>query len=238
MATPSYSELKSLAFDRAGINVTTDAPIDDTTFARYVNDALRDVWEMSGGRIKIVASATAWTNANSATGVVTGILTDIAEVRHVWASTVSGSVGVSSGDVELDIVDFARIQYLRSASGLPTYATTVAPKECSISRLATSTPASVNLVRLDYFPGNTGFYMPIAYLPQFAEIDSATVTTPDMDDILARDGGLMCAARLCQIVDRMDLVPGIMADISQRTQEAMARKRSAQVDARQDMATR
>src|SRR5258706_14855217 len=196
MPVPTYSDLNKLALDRAGLGDPgqTDSPVPDALFARYINDALRDIWELSGGRMKNVASATAWTTAQTATGVVTGILTDVAEMLHVWASTTSGSVGVSANDVELDRADLSYIQFLRSnASGFPTY---LVPKLFALTRIATVTPASVNLLQLDYWPSVTGFYLPIKYRQQFAEIDSATVTTPDLDDVWARDGGLLCARRL------------------------------------------
>lgn len=232
MATPSYSELKNLAFDRAQVNVTTDAPISDTEFARFINEALRDVYNISGGREKTVASATAWTSAEAATGQVAGILTDVEDILHVWASTTSGSVGVSSGDTELDKAELSEILALRAnSSGYPTY---LRPKKYAVTRKATTTVADVNKLQLDYWPSVTGFYLPIMYVPQFSEIDSATVTTPDLNDIEARDGGLICAARIAQAVGRSELVPGIFADISTRTQTLMDRKLRAMLDGKQD----
>lgn len=232
MAVLVYSELKNLAFDRAQVNVTVDAPISDTEFARFINDAYSDIWPPSGGRLKTVASATAWTSAQTATGQVVGILTDVEDIRHVWASTTSGSVGVSSGDYELDRVELSRIFALRAdGSGYPTY---LKPREYAISRKATTTPASVNLLQLDYWPSVTGYYLPIAYVPQFTPIDSATVTTPDVNDIESRDIALLAASRIAQAVGRAELVPGILADISTRTQTAIQRKLEALLDARQD----
>lgn len=235
MAVLTYANLKNLAFDRAQVNVTTDAPVSDTEFARFINEAYSDVWQISGGRPKTVASATAWTSANSATGQVTGILTDVEDIIHVWASTTSGSVGTSAGDTELDRVELSYIMALRADGvGLPTYAATTPPKVYALSRKATTTPASVNLLQLDYWPSVTGFFLPIMYVPQFTEIDSATVTTPDVNDLESRDIGLLCAARIAQMVQRNDLVPGILADVSMRTQAALARKMAALMDGKQD----
>jgi len=237
MGVLTYANLKNLAFDRAQVNVTTDAPVSDTEFARFINEALVDVWAISGGRPLTVASATAWTSAQTATGQVTGILTDVEDINHCWASTTSGSVGVSSGDVELDRVELSLIMALRADGvGLPTYAATTPPKCYALSRKATTTPASVNLLQLDYWPSVTGFYLPIMYVPQFREIDSATVTTPDVNDLESRDAGLICAARIAQMVQRNDLVPGILADVSNRTAAALERKFAAMLDGKQDQA--
>jgi hypothetical protein len=212
-----------------------DSPVTDVEFARFINDALRDVWEMSGGRMKNVASATAWNSAQTATGVVTGILTDIAEIIHVWASGTSGSVGATATDVEVERKDLSYIQFLRAnAAGFPTY---LVPKFYALTRLSTVTPASVNLLQLDYWPSVTGFYLPIKYMPQWQEIDGTSVTTPDLDDIWARDGGLLCARRLAASYGREEFIPGIEADYSQRMQEALARKQSSKVDAKQQYAS-
>jgi hypothetical protein len=230
-----YSAIKNLAFDRAGVNVTTDAPISDTVFARFVNDAYADVYAISGSRIKNVASATAWTSAQTATGVVTGILTDVEELLHVYASGTSGSVGVTAGDSELDKVEASFGEYLRHSNATGTYAV---PKFYWIDRLATATPASVGLLTLNYWPGVTGFYLPIKYAAQFTEIDSATVTTPDVNDLESRDIGLLTAVRICQDQDHYERVPGIIADISQRTAELLQRKLAAMMHAKQDDAER
>ena len=211
-----------------------DSPLVEAEFARFINDALRDVWEMSGGRVKNVASATAWTSAQTATGVVTGVLADIEEILHVWASTTSGSVGVSANEVEVERKDLSYIQYLRANSaGYPTY---LVPKFYALTRLSTVTPASVNLLQLDYWPSVTGFYLPIKYMPQWQEIDGVTVTVPDLDDTWARDGGLLCARRLAASYGREEFIQGIEEDYSQRMQEALARKQSSKVDAKQQYA--
>lgn len=235
MAVLVYSEIKSKALDRGGINVTNDAPVPtEAEFARWLNDAYATVWNLSGGRFKTIASATAWTSAQLATGQVQGAAaaTDIEDIRHVWASTTSGSLGVSSGDVEVDRVELAEVLALRASSaGYPTY---LVPKKYAVTRKATITPASVNLLQLDYWPGLTGFYLPIMYVPQFTPMDSATVTTPDVNDLESYDIALLTAAKLAQIFNRNDLVPGIFADLSTNTQAALERKLNAMLDAKQD----
>lgn len=235
MAVLAYSALQNLFLDRAGANVTTDAPVSAAEIARFLNEAYADVWEISGGSIKSVASATAWTSAQTATGVVVGILTDINEVIRMWASTTSGSVGVSTDDNELDRVELSHVQWLRKSSLTGTYAR---PKVYALTRLATTTPASVGLLRLDYWPSVTGFYFPMEYQPQFTEIDSSTVTTPDVNDLESRDIGLLAAARLAPLIGRAELVPSILADVSERTAKALERKMAALLSADQDSAAR
>ncbi len=233
MAVLTYAEIAILAQERAGVYVSSgvDSPVDPTALARFINDAYASIYEISGARMLTVASATAWTTAQSATGVVAGILTDVADVIRVWASTTSGSVGQSSGDVELDRVELSVIHGMRSNSGMPTY---LVPKLYAVHRKATVTPASVNLLQLDYWPNVTGFYLPTQYAKQFAPIDSVTVTVPDVNDIESRDIPLLAAARIAPLGGRAELVPSILADLSSNTQAALERKIRALLDAKQD----
>lgn len=233
MAVLIYSELAILAQERAGVYVSSgvDSPVDPTALARYLNDAYASVYEISGARIKTVASATAWTTASTATGVVAGILTDVADVIRVWASTTSGSVGQSTGDVEIERVELSEIHARRSMSGLPTY---LVPKLYAVHRKATTTVADVNKLQLDYWPSVTGFYLPTQYAAQFTPIDSATVTTPDVNDIESRDIALLAAARIAPLAGNAELVPSILADLSSNTQAALQRKLRAMLDAKQD----
>lgn len=233
MAVLLFSEIANLAKDCAQVNVSTDAPIDATVLARWINEAYGLVWSQSGGRFKTVASATAWTSAQTATGQVTGILTDVEDIRHVWASTTSGSVGVSANDVELEKAELSEILYLRgsASAGFPTY---LVPKKYAVVRKATVTPASVNLLQLEYWPSVTGFYLPIQYVPQFTQIDSATVTTPDVNDLESYDIGYLTGAKIAVRFQRGDLVPAILADLSAGTQASIERKLTAFLDAKQD----
>lgn len=231
MAVLVYSELSTAFLDEIGANAATDAPLSSTEIARYLNDAYADVWELSGGSVKNVDSATAWTSAQTATGVVTGILTDIREVIHVYASTTSGSVGVTSGDNVLDRVELSQVEFFRHSNVTGTYDR---PKIYALSRIATTTPASVNLMQLNYWPSVTGYYFPIKYIPQFTPIDSVTVTTPDVDDIGSRDIYLLAAFRAAPAVGNAHLVPTIASRFSQRLSEWMTRKDSAAVSGDQN----
>jgi hypothetical protein len=234
VAVLTYSEIAILAQERAGVYVSSgvDAPVDSTALARFINSAYAAIYEASGSRLKTVASATAWTTAQTATGQVAGVLTDIADVLHVWASTVSGSVGISSGDVEIERAELSEVLYLRgNSSGMPTY---LVPKKYAVSRLSTTTVADVNKLQLDYWPGVTGFYLPTAYARQFAPIDAATVTTPDVNDLESRDIALLAAAQIAPIAGRAEFVPAILADLSNNTQLTQARRIRAMLDALQD----
>lgn len=231
MATLTYSQLSTLFLNRVQANTPTDAPIDAATIAEHLNQAYAELWEMSGGAVKTVASATAWTSAQTATGVVTGILTDINEILSVWASTTSGSVGVSSGDNLLDKAELPFIQWLRKSFLTGTYDR---PKCYAVTRLATTTPASVGLHRLDYWPSVTGYYLATEYVPQFTPIDSSTVTTPDLNDLESRDLALLAAMDAAPLIGRAELVPGIAASITSKNGLIALRKRQALLAGDQD----
>ena len=231
MAVLNFAALQNLFLDELQANVATDAPFTAAEIARFLNDAYADVWEASGGAIKNVASATAWTSAHTATGVVTGILTDIREITRIWASTTSASVGVSSGDNELDRAELSMIQWLRKSALTGAYDR---PKCYAATRLATVTPSSVGIHRLDYWPSVIGYYLPTEYIPQLTEIDSVTVTTPDVNDIESRDIGLLAAARGAPLIGRAELVPSIMARVTSKAGLAIIRKRAAMLSGDQD----
>ena len=239
MAVLTFAQIEQIALDRAAANVSTDGPFGATGSAettRIINDALADVYSISEGRILRVASATAWSAAQTSTsGILTGILTDVEDVQAVFASTTSGSTGITAGDKELDPVELGRIKFLRNADGgMPTYSV---PKVYAVHRPATSTPGSVNLLELHFWPAVANFYVPLWYVRQCVAIDSATVTTPDVNDLESRDVALLAGARMAQLNDRFDLVPGILADLSQRTALSLERKIKAMLHGKQDRRT-
>jgi hypothetical protein len=129
-------------------------------------------------------------------------------------------------------VDISEIEWYReNQTHLGSY---TKPKLYAVTRNYTTTVADVNKIRLDVWPGVTGIYLPIHYIPQFTAIDSATVTTPAVNDIESRDIGLLAASRMAQLMGRHELVPGILADISQRTAEGLERKMASLMHGRQD----
>lgn len=122
MAVLTYSEIKNLAYDRAQVNVTTDAPVSDNEFDRLVNDAYADVWELSGGTSKQVAHSDAWYESSTTTrGLLHGRLTDIGEISALFV-TDADEVAVD-GDKEIDRVEWGVIEYLRANEGFGLYNT-------------------------------------------------------------------------------------------------------------------
>ncbi len=235
MAVLTYSEIVDLALDRIQANVSTDAAFTATELVRHVNDAYADVWEMSGGSLKRVNSATAWATSptSGTTGVSTSLLTDIGEIRDVFHSVTVGSTGdVTAGDDPLEPVDLSEIQFMRANQTL--FGSYLVPKLYAVTRNFTVTVADVNKVQLDVWPAVTGIYLPVHYIPQFTALDAATVTTPSVNDIESRDIALLAASRMAPLTGRAELVPGILADISQRTAAALERKLSSLMNARQD----
>jgi hypothetical protein len=294
MAVLAYTDLKNLMLDRCQANVSTDAPADTNEILRFLNEAYADVWEISGGSLKSVTSPVAWNSAQTATGIVIGLLTDVKDIVRLWATstptvgplssgttintpnvtssalfgsvvvgmTVSGTgipanttvktvsstsaivlsdnatgtatvdltFGKVTGEYELVQRDYDEIAFWRTRSGFGSYSI---PKIYAVTRQATTTPAQVGILRLDYYPGTTAYYFPMQYVPQFTQIDASTVTTPDVNDLESRDIGLLAAARLAQVIGRAELVPGILGDVSNRTAAALKRKMEAMVSASQ-----
>jgi hypothetical protein len=225
MAVLVYSELSSHVLDALEANVTTDAPIAAAEMARALNNGYQLVYENEGGGLTKVASATAWTTAESATGVVTGVLTDVKEVVAVIASSTSGSTGFSSGDRILSRVEYNEILYMRGHGGGHGTYTTI--QKYSLSRLNTSTPASVGFMQLDYWPSVTGFYLPTHYIRQFVPIDSVTVTTPDCSDIGSRDIVWLAAIDLAPRIGRQRFIPTLQANLSKGMVALLTRKKRA-----------
>lgn len=127
--------------------------------------------------------------------------------------------------------DLQYIEGLRASQGLGTYAR---PTVYALTRLATTVPAGVGIMKLDYFPSATGFYLPIKYVPQFTVLDAATVTTPDVTDLFSQDIYLLAAMSLAPLMDRRDLIDGLFADLSDRTQEAKDVSKKAMAAGKQD----
>jgi hypothetical protein len=147
------------------------------------------------------------------------------------ATSNARSFSPTTGTVLYKARDLQHIQALRSAQGLGTYAR---PVMYWITRLATTVPGAVGLLQLDYFPGATGFYFPIHYVPQFTVLDAATVTTPDVTDLESQDIYLLAAASLAPLMDRRDLIEGLYADLSDRTRQAKVASDKAMTKAKQD----
>lgn len=225
MSVLTQTELGDHVKDALEINVSVDAPVTTAELQRALNNGYQLVWENEGGGLTKVASASAWTSAQTATGVVVGILTDIREIINVFASTTSGSTGFSSGDRALHPVEYNRIQYMRAHGG--GHGTYLTPQEYSVTRLSTSTPASVGLLQLDYWPSVTGFYLPVHYIRQFAPLDGATVTTPDCSDVGSRDIVWLAAIDLAPRIGRQRFIPTLQAFLSKGMVAMLERKKRA-----------
>lgn len=239
MSVRTFSEIETRVLERLVSNTATDAPFPSAETARAINDAYRILWEQSGGGLTRAAHATLWTPSPAVLGTqtLTGALASIGEIAHLWVGTTSGSTGVgSSTETELDRVDLSLIEAMRTQSsstvGLGTYAE---PKLYAVVRTATTTPASVNKLTVEVWPPCGGTrYFPAHYIPQFTDIDSATVTTPDLNDIQSNDLAPLASILLAQRIGRGDLVPGFVLELSESTQQALNRKMSSMVDARAD----
>jgi hypothetical protein len=143
---------------------------------------------------------------------------------------------VTYAAIELDKVELSQIHWLRTHSsatvGVGTYAT---PKVYATyySASAITTGPGTNVIIAEVWPGTAGYYFPMHYAPQFLPMD-ATITSPDVNDLESRDIAHIAALALCQNLGRAEFAPGIAAKISDKTQQALARKLSAMMDAKQD----
>jgi len=231
MPVLTVTEIDTLIDDIIVTQVTVDDPVPAAEKLRSINDAYGSIWEASGGSIKTVASATLWTSAQTATGIVVGALADIRQIKHLFASNTSSSTGVSANDSELDPVDLARIQRLRKSNLTGTYDR---PKEYAVTRMGTATAADVGKLQLDYWPSVTGFYFPAIYIPFFTPATAINSDKPDVNDLESYDIAYLSAADLMQRIGRPDLVPGVLLKVSEATAKALERKLKSMVAADQD----
>lgn len=237
MATLTYTEMSDLFLDRLQANVTTDGPLSAAEILRRLNEAYATVWELSGGAItNVTGASTTWTPAPTIAtdGKLVGVLRDINEIMHVGATTVGVSAVLGDASVfELDRVEKSRIVWLRSSSGVGTYAI---PQMYAVTRVRASSDVAANVGRydLDVWPGIVGYYFPMEYVKQFAPLAGSGTDVPDVNDIESRDIPLLAALSTAPLVGRAEFAPGIAADISQRTQQALERKMSALIQAKQD----
>lgn len=232
MASVTWADQKNNILDRLQANVANDPPFLPAELLRHGNEAYNDLWEMSGGSILSAAGGTLWSPGPTSTtsGKLTGILASVAEFVNVWATTSAASVGGIVSDILLDRVERSRIQQLRATTVVGPYAT---PRLYSITRLNTATAADVDKHLLDVWPGVAGYYFPADYRPEFTALTGDT-DVMDLPETLKRDASLLIAMRLAPLCDRAFLVPSISLDLSQRTQDWLAKRAETLASATQD----
>jgi len=297
MAVLVYSEIETLFLEDLQSNVAADPPITAgvaNQAGRFINDAYRTIWELSGGRLRKAPSGNAWTSAQLATGTAQGVLTDINEPRQVFATTqapvavvsvtttinsaaissaagftsvivggwhVSGTgipsntyVAAKTGDSnitltsnatangtvtltfsptesgnELDRRDLSYIHWLRSNS---VGAYTV-PKIYALVMVASPGTTDVNKAILEYWPGSTGYYFPLHYVPQMVPMD-VTITTPDVNDLESADIAHLAALNFAALNGRAELAETCALKLSENTRLALDRKLASMVAGKQD----
>ena len=242
MANLTAASLETIMLQDLQANVTTDPPVSTVASAGSfaaaetsadLNDAYSSMWEMWGGSITKAASATLWTVSPTAgtTGILLSSLTTISEILHLWSNTSSStSVGGEVGDSELDRVDLSEVLFYRARYGAsPPY---TVPKIYAVSMQATSTAADVGKLRVDYWPGIASTYFPAWYVPHFTAL-AATTDVPDLPDLAQRDLAHLAAFNRAPLIGRSDLLPGIAAKFSEKTQLLLKRRIEAKLDARQ-----
>jgi hypothetical protein len=239
MANLIYSEMSTMFLGRLQSNVATDpdAPFTAAEILERLNDAYATLWELSGGGVtNVTGAATTWTPSPTTLtdGKLVGVLRDIKEVMHLGATTASNTAVMGDAGVfELDPVEKSQIVWLRSNSTIGAYAV---PTMFSVTRVRASSDVAANVGRydLDVWPGVAGYFFPMEYVRQFVPLAGAGTDVADVDDLESRDIPLLAALTACPLGGRAELAPSIAAEISQRTQQAMERKRKALISADQD----
>lgn len=240
MAVLTFSQIQTLVLDELVINVSTDVPIttgDSSEMSRAINDAYSMIFEEAGGTLTAATHATLWTPSPAVSGTATlaGALTSVGEIVQLWVGSTVGSTGASSGDTLLEPTDISEIQWLRSNASSTVLGVYAESKKYAVTRASTTTPANVNKLTVELWPASAGTrYYPAHYIPQFTEIDSATVTTPDVNDIQSRDIAYLAAINLAPRISAENLIPGLRAKLSESTRLMLERKQSALLHARQD----
>jgi hypothetical protein len=227
VAVLTETEINALVKDRCAINVSTDVPVSTAELLRFVNEAYADVYAVAGGGLLAAKHTDAWDDGNMNNGFTTSKLTTIEELLTVFETATDALP--DDDDTVLDKTDLAHIQYLRSSSGYGGYGSL---KLYSATRIATTTSADINTIRLDVWPTIASKFVGIHYVPQFTPLTAGD--EPNVNDLESRDIALLAAMKIAPLVGRAELVPSIAVDVSRRTSLALERKISAMLEGKQD----
>lgn len=239
MATLTYTEVETMIKYALVANTSTDAPIAAAEYLEAINHSYQVVWEASGGRLSRKNHVDAWSSASLASGefMLTGDLTDIADVEVMFYSTTQTSVGDQTTDKPLHQVKWGVLQHRRGSSAYGSasqvYGT---PQIWAPAKLvALDTSSDINKLTVYVWPPASGTaYFPIHYRPQFVPMDGGSTDTFNLTDIETRDVGWYAAMLLAPRIGRAELLPQFALNLSESTQKSLERKLAAMLDAAQD----
>lgn len=226
----TLTEITDYALDRLQANVATDAPFTTAQINRQINDAYADIWDLTGTSVTKANHATLWTPSPAVSGtlLLTGVLANFKELLHVFLSTTVSSVGTTAGDVELTRMELPEILYRRNSTAL--YGNTVG---YAVERPEAAAAADVGKTNLHLWPASSATqYFPAHYIKTKTDLSTGT-DVPDVTELESRDIALIAAARLAPLSGRAELVPSLLADVSERTQVAMQAKFRALLEPKQ-----
>lgn len=229
MAILLLSEIRTLALNRLQANVSTDAPVTTAQLDEQINDSYSELWEVAGASTKKSTHATLWTPSPAVAGTLAlaGQVSNFKELLRVYLSGTVGSVGQTAGDVELDRMEMAELMYRRRTSDL--YGNTVA---YAVERLEPDAAADIGKITIQLWPAASATqYFPAHYVRNRTTLVNAS-DVPDVTEGESRDIALMAAMKLAPLVGRQELVPGIIADITQKTRSALDSKFRALLEPR------
>jgi len=166
------------------------------------------------------------------TDVATTSSITISHAATATANPVTLTFTSVLGARPLDRVDLDEILYRRGSYAPGTYGT---PQCYSISPVAMTTlsvTATINRYQLDWWPSVTGYYFPMRYVAQFADLSAGLY--PDVNDAESHDIAYLAAMRLVPLLGKTHLRESIAADLSARTAERLQRKIAAMMSGDQD----
>lgn len=231
---PTITQINTETKTLLQATASTDPPFDSSQYLDAHNYAYQQVWMESGGRLKKVASGTAWSSATTTTsGVMTGILDSIEEILQAWWTASAGSTGGTEGtDFVIRETEKAEINFWRGRNaGSGSYGTI---QMYSVDRLQTATDADKNKMVLDFWPAIASVYIPIHYVPQFVPFSAIDSTIPELDDAQARCVSLISAIRLAPLEARWDFLEGYFRELAMLNKPLAERIARAQDFAKQN----
>lgn len=229
MSIQTVADIRTHVLIRLQSNTATDPPVDMSTATEagmvIMNSTYRLLKDLSGTSTTKSTHATLWTPSPATVGTIllTGAIATVKELLRVFISSTVGSTGLETDPAvtyELDKMELSELQYRRRTSDF--YGQTVAYAE---ERPEPAAVADVQKINLHLWPQvqTASRYFPAHYVKTQTDLVNAS-DVPDLTEAEQDDLVFITAARIAPLIDRTDLVEGLLADVSQTTQTALGAK--------------
>lgn len=236
MANLTVADQRDIILDRLQANVATDGPFSTAEILRRLNEVGRDLWTMTGSGVTKANHAALWTPSPATVGTIllTSVIANFKEILHLFISDQSGSTGME-GDptqtTELRRMEMREILHRRNTAQ-PSYGQV---QGWALERPdAGGTATDVGKINVHLWPAvqTAGRYFPAHYSKTFTALSGDT-SVYDGTEAEQQDMALIVAARIAPLEGRAEFVPGLLADVSDGTANAMAAKLRALFGPRQ-----